>query len=146
MRSESFRDLKREIESIYRGLLRRRDERLRSIAKPLDLVEWTEANRLLKGQPFSFVDRDYLPPIYRDNHSNILVVKARQMEMTEFLVNWLIYNLTTHPNTVGIYCAPRADQVSRFSRDRLRRAIKDSPQLRHNLEVAREEEGKPCRS
>jgi len=142
MRSESFRDLKREIESIYRGLLKRREERLQSIAKPLDLVEWTEANRALKGQPFSFVDRDYLLPIYRDNHSNILVVKARQMEMTEFLVNWLIHNLTTHPNTVGIYCAPRADQVSRFSRDRLRRAIKDSPQLRHNLEVAREEEGK----
>jgi len=64
------------------------------------------------------------------------------MEMTEYLVNWLLYNLLTHPNTVGIYTAPRADQVSRFSRDRLRRAIKDSPVLRHNLEIARKEEGR----
>ena len=107
-----------------------------------DPVQWTEKCRILKGQPFSFQDRDYLLPIYRDTHPNLVVVKARQMEMTEMLVNWLLFNLTAHRHTTALYTAPRADQVSRFSRDRIRKAIKDSPQLRHNLEVAREEEGK----
>jgi len=71
-----------------------------------------------------------------------LVVKARQMEMTEMLVNWLLFNLSKYSNTTALYTAPRADQVSRFSRDRIRRAIMDSRSLCRSLEVAREEEGK----
>jgi len=105
-------------------------------------VEWTEANRVLKGEPFSFQDRPYLLPLYRDTSSHIIVVKGRQIELTEWIVSWLLQNLTTFSHTVGIYTAPRADQVRRFSRDRMRKAIKDAPLLRHNLEVAREEEGK----
>jgi len=58
------------------------------------------------------------------------------------LVNWLLFNLSKYSNTTALYTAPRADQVSRFSRDRIRRAIKDSPSLRRNLEVARKGEGK----
>ena len=114
----------------------------RGVGQWTDPVQWAEHCRLLKGEPFSFQDRDYLLPIYRDNHPNVIVVKARQMEMTEMLVNWLLFNLSRHPHSTAIYTAPRADQVSRFSRDRIRKAIKDSPSLRHNLQVAREEEGK----
>jgi hypothetical protein len=92
---------------------------------------------VLKGQPFSFEDREYLLPIYRDRASRIVIVKARQLEMTEWAVNWLLHNLTTHPFTTAIYCAPRMDQVSRFSQDRFRRAILDSPQLRGIILEAR---------
>jgi hypothetical protein len=76
-------------------------------------------------------------PIYRDEASRIIVVKARQMEMTEFAVNSLLHNLTAHPFTTAIYTAPRMDQVSRFSQDRFRRAILDSPQLRGIILEAR---------
>jgi len=34
------------------------------------------------------------------------------------------------------------DQVSYFSRDRLRKGIEDGPVFRHNMETAQEEEGK----
>jgi hypothetical protein len=60
------------------------------------------------------------------------------MEMTEWIVNWLLQNLLSNPFTVGIYTAPRMDQVSRFSRDRFRRAILDSPTLRELMSMARE--------
>jgi hypothetical protein len=54
------------------------------------------------------------------------------MEMTEYIVNWLLQKLTTYPNTTAIYTAPRMDQVSRFSQDRFKTAIRTSPIL-YNL-------------
>jgi len=108
---------------------------------PVDPVKWVEENRILKGQPFSFRDRPYLHSIYWDNSSRIVITKARQMEMTEFIVNWLLYNLTSLPHTIGIYTAPRFDQVSRFSRDRIRRALLDSPVLRRRMSQDKEDMG-----
>jgi hypothetical protein len=58
--------------------------------------------------------------------------------MTEWIVNWLLHNLLTYPFTTAIYTAPRMDQVSRFSRDRFRRAIIDAPGLRGNISQIRE--------
>ena len=89
--------------------------------KPQDPVQWTVQNRILKGEPFSFEDRPYLLPLYRDTSWRIIIKKSRQMEMTEWIVNWLLQNLLANPHTTAIYAAPRADQVSQFSRDRLRR-------------------------
>jgi hypothetical protein len=95
--------------------------------------------RWIKDKPFSFRDRPYLLPIYRDKAPRIIIVKARQMEMTEWAVNWLIHNLMTHPSTTAIYTAPRMDQVSRFSQDRFRRAILDAPKLRDILAHPRDQ-------
>jgi len=100
---------------------------------PTDPVQWTGEIRILKGTPFSFENRDYLLPIYRDTAPRLIVVKSRQMEMTEWAVNWLLHNLLTHPFTTAIYTAPRMDQVSRFSQDRFRKAILDAPKLRDIL-------------
>ncbi|MCW4032067.1 MAG: phage terminase large subunit family protein [Candidatus Bathyarchaeota archaeon] len=104
-----------------------------SLPPPSDPVEWTKEYRILKGKPFSFQDRDYLFPIYRDTSHRIVIVKSRQMEMTEWIVNWLLIKLTNNPFTTGIYTAPRMDQVSRFSQDRFRAAILDSEKLREYL-------------
>jgi len=106
----------------------------------MDPVTWTRSMRTLKGEPFSFEDREYLLPLYRDTSPRIIIVKARQMEMTEWAVNWLLHNTLAHPFTTAIYTAPRMDQVSRFSQDRFRRAILDSPQLREIIHKAREQE------
>jgi len=124
------------------AVLMRESSLLTETARWTDPVEWAERCRILKGRSFSFKDRPYLLPLYRDTHGHIIVVKGRQMELTEWMVNWLLQNLTTYRDTIGLYTAPRADQVSRFSRDRMRKAIKESPVLRHNLETARKEEGK----
>jgi len=63
------------------------------------------------------------------------------MEMTEWIVNWILQNLLANPFTTAIYTAPRADQVSQFSRDRLRRqGILDSSTLRRKLAYLTKEE------
>ena len=86
---------------------------------PGDIVEWTEQIRMIKGQNFSFAGRPYLPPIYRDTSKEIYIVKPRQMEITEYGVNWLLYNLIMNPSTVGLYLSDRQDHVSVFSKLRL---------------------------
>jgi hypothetical protein len=63
------------------------------------------------------------------------------MELTETGVNWLLYNLTNHAYTTAIYAAPRMDQVSRFSRDRLKPAISTSSNLFRLLGSPTEEPG-----
>lgn len=98
---------------------------------PSDIVQWVEEVRMIKGNKFSFENRPYLPPIYRDTSKEIYIVKPRQMEITEFAVNWLLYQLLTHPSTVGLYLSDRQDHVSIFSRLRLHSwGIDQSPVLK----------------
>ena len=134
MRLPTSSELEEKYSTIYNELLRQ-ESLLDALAKPkpTDPVQWTKQNRILKGEPFSFQDRDYLLPIYRDNAHRIIIVKSRQMEMTEWIVNWLLHKLLSNPHTTAIYTAPRMDQVSRFSHDRFRRAIMDSPTLEDQL-------------
>jgi len=84
-----------------------------------DPVTWTEQVRFLGGKPFSFKDREYLKDIYRDTCQRMFIVKPRQMEITEFALNWLLYNLDRNPFTVGLYMSDRQDHVSIFSKLRL---------------------------
>jgi len=85
-----------------------------------DIVKFTEQTRNLKGQPFSFKERDYLLPIYRDKAKEIYIVKGRQTEITEFALNWLLFNLIQNPGTVGLYLSDRDSHTSKFSNLRLR--------------------------
>lgn len=95
-----------------------------------DIVTWTKQVRKLEGQPFSFENREYLLPIYRDPSKEIYIVKSRQMEITEFALNWLLFLLTKNPNTVGLYTTDRKDHVSAFSKLRLhQRGIDQSEKL-----------------
>ncbi|MGI0101823.1 MAG: phage terminase large subunit family protein [Nitrosotalea sp.] len=96
---------------------------------PQDLVEWAEKVRWLKGVPFRLDGREYLLDIYRDKSQEINIVKARQMELTEFGLNWLYYNLIMHPYATGLYMSDRQSHVEIFSQ-RLRNAVKESPSLK----------------
>ena len=100
----------------------------------LDIVEWTEKYRTIKGKRFSFEKRDYLKQIYRDPAKEIYIAKPRQMEITEFAINWLLYYLLKYPNTVGLYVTDRHDHISVFSKTRLRKAISGSKFLRSQVE------------
>lgn len=86
---------------------------------PDDPVEFTQKVRLLQGKPFSFDDRPYLLPLYRDTAKEICIVKPRQMEITEFALNWLLFKLVKNPGTVGLYLSDRDIHVSAFSTLRL---------------------------
>ncbi len=94
-----------------------------SAVQPSDIVEWVQKYRKINGKKFSFENREYLLPIYRDVAKEIYVVKARQMEVTELAANWMLYNLLKHPNTTGIYTTDRADHITVFSKERLRKKI-----------------------
>ncbi|MGI0006732.1 MAG: hypothetical protein ACREAR_01905 [Nitrosotalea sp.] len=94
---------------------------------PDNLIDWTIAVRKIQGQQFSFEGREFLKSIYADQNKRIMIVKSRQMEMTEFAINWLLFNLSKNPNTVGIYITDTQKHVSIFSKMRLRgRAIGES--------------------
>lgn len=110
------------------------------ILASVDPVSWIEKNRILKGKPFSFVGRDYLLQPYRDEYQNIIFMKGRQVEMSEFSENWLLHKLDAHPYTVGLHAFPRAAQAQKFSKQRLQSAIMDSAYIKnwndvHNSEL-----------
>ena len=67
------------------------------ILSDIDPISWIESRRILKGQPFSFEKRDYLLQPYRDEYQNIIFMKGRQVEMSEFSMNWLLNKLDRHP-------------------------------------------------
>jgi hypothetical protein len=95
----------------------------------VDPVTWTEKNRILKGKSFSFENRSYLHQIYRDEYRDIIVYKGRQVEMSEFSMNWLLNKLDKHAYTTGLHAFPRDGQCLKFSKQRLENAIKDSEYL-----------------
>ena len=99
------------------------------IISNVDPVVWTETNRILKGQPFSFKGRDYLLQPYRDNYQDLIFYKGRQVEMSEFSMNWLMRKLHEHPYTAGLHAFPRDNQAHKFAKQRLDSAIKDSKKI-----------------
>lgn len=106
------------------------DDDVKDILAKIDPVSWTETRRVLKGEPFQFTDRQYLMQVYRDDYPNIIIMKGRQVEMSEFSMNWLLRKLDQYPYTTGLHAFPRATQAQRFSKQRLDAAIKDSPILK----------------
>lgn len=105
------------------------DEDIKDILATVDPVSWTESRRILKGEPFSFEDRAYLLQPYRDDFPHLIFMKGRQVEMSEFSMNWLLRKLDQYPYTTGLHAFPRATQAQRFSKQRLSAAIHDSPYI-----------------
>ena len=97
---------------------------------PTDPVSWTECVRVLRGKSFTFEDREYLHQIYRDDAKEVYVMKGRQTEMSEMLVNKILYNAYLHPGTIHLYISDRQSHTSKFSNLRVRDwALKASPHL-----------------
>lgn len=96
----------------------------------LDRVRWTQTVRTVQGAPWSFKDREYLFDIYHDESKVIVIKKARQLEITEFLVNTILYYAIERPGSTILYSSARGDQVGRVSRDRVAAAIRTSDYVR----------------
>lgn len=122
----SEQDNNNELAQLTAAISALSDEDVKDILATIDPVSWTESRRILKGQPFSFKDREYLLQPYRDDYPNIIFMKGRQVEMSEFSMNWLLRKLDKHPYTAGLHAFPRAAQAQKFSKQRLDAAIKDS--------------------
>jgi len=70
--------------------------------------------------------RNYLFEIYRDKHPRIVVVTGRQVEKSTMARNKIIADMHTNEGLTALYTAPRSEQVSRFSSERIRIAMRDS--------------------
>jgi len=93
----------------------------------LDPVTWTEQTRFVRGDKFTFDDREYLHQIYRDTAKRIYVKKGRQTEISEWLINMILINAWKYPGTVHVYIADRQSHSYKFSNQRMKiEAIKHS--------------------
>lgn len=102
-----------------------------------DLWYWTKQMRYIKGEKWSFehngVERKYLKQIYRDTSKDLLIVKGRQVEFTEFATNRVLQFASTHKKTTSLYTFPSGDLCATFGNQRIKEALFDSPRLRDQL-------------
>lgn len=70
--------------------------------------------------------RNYLFQMYRDNDPRIVVVTGRQVEKSTMCRNKILADMNTNEGLTALYSAPRAEQVSRFSAERVKNAMRDS--------------------
>jgi hypothetical protein len=103
--------------------------------REVDPVRFIEKYRTIKGKEFRIVGqgRDYLVDFYRymcvgalKDKKPTVVVKGRQVEMTEAALNISLYYLCNYKFFTALHSFPRDSQVSRFSTQRLQGALRDS--------------------
>ena len=70
--------------------------------------------------------RNYLFQMYRDKDPRIVVVTGRQVEKSTMCRNKILADMNTNEGLTALYSAPRAEQVSRFSAERVKNAMRDS--------------------
>lgn len=110
---------------------RKKHEKKKVILEPIpkNILEFVENYRTIKGKPYSLKGREFLIKPYLESAQQINIVKARQMGVTEFGMNWLFFHLLTHPGTCGLYVTDRQDHVLVFA-DRIHEAIFSSEKLK----------------
>ncbi len=101
----------------------------------LDPIHFIEHHRKVKGKNFKILGtgREYLIELYRyacigcmKDKRPVVIVKGRQVEMTETALNISLYFLKNFHDFTVLHAFPRSEQVSRYSKDRLSLALKDS--------------------
>jgi hypothetical protein len=70
--------------------------------------------------------RKYLFDIYRETHPRVIVVTGRQVEKSTAARNKIIADMNTNEGLTALYSAPRAEQVARFSAERIKIGMRDS--------------------
>jgi hypothetical protein len=70
--------------------------------------------------------RNYLFQMYRDKHPRVVVVTGRQVEKSTMCRNKILADMCTNEGLTALYTAPRQEQVSRFSSERVKNAMRDS--------------------
>lgn len=70
--------------------------------------------------------RNYLFDMYRDEHPRIVILTGRQVEKTSMCRNKILADMHLNEGLSALFASPRAEQVSRFSAERIDNAIRDS--------------------
>lgn len=117
----------------------------------LDVMAWTEKNRLLSGKPFRYDDagvsmmrgekdgplttapRPYLNKVLKDTVQDKSIIKCRQSEFTESEISDNIYLSCTRPNTMVRHIFPIASVANQVAKERIHPSIMNSPSVRVRL-------------
>lgn len=96
----------------------------------LSLLDWCLEHRpwLKTGLRLDLETHAYLRGLYADECREMVILKAGQMGISEYLLSWLLWNADEHKAT-GLYVFPTDTHVSDFSAARLGQAIEASPYL-----------------
>jgi len=107
----------------------------RRLIKPVndtdpDPVKWLEANRFLKGKPYTFRNHEFLIDIARDKTKSVYLAKGRQLGATELAVGLLLHFATLNPGTVSLYITSNLERAKFFSKYRLKsQTVQTSPKI-----------------
>lgn len=95
-----------------------------------NLLKWMKDNNFKKnGEPFSFEDYPFMIPIYADPHPDKTIMKASQLSVTEFGVNFALACCSVLNGTSVIYTMPAKPDASRLSKQRISTVVAENKHL-----------------
>jgi len=96
---------------------------------PDSLLDWALAHRFLQGKPMRLTPA--LQDLCRDDHAFIVIQKAAQVFVSEYLINVALWVADTGQGDRGnaLYVMPTQTQTDDFSQARFDKAIAESPYL-----------------
>lgn len=120
---------------IRERLMKASPEELRAARRRFDPVAWamTTARIMLPKGRFSFVDREFLVPVYKDMHNEIVVIKGAQMGFSTMSIIRSLWAATSFPLSV-IYTFPTKGDVSTFTAARINPIISQSMFLNERIQ------------
>jgi hypothetical protein len=100
---------------------------------PNSLLDWTLAYRFLQGRPMDLTPAFW--DLYRDDHPFIVIQKAAQVFVSEYLINTALWVADTGQGGRGnaLYVMPTQNQMDDFSQARFDKAIGESEYLQGRL-------------
>jgi hypothetical protein len=112
---------------------------------PDSLLDWTLAHRSFRGRPMRLIPA--LAELYEDRHEFVVIQKAAQVGISEFLINTALWAADTAQGDRGnaLYVMPTQTQVNDFSQARFDKAIGESDYLSSRLHPPPPQEGGPAR-
>ena len=101
--------------------------------EPNNLLQWSLAHRFFHGQPMALTPA--LRGIYEDTHPFVVIQKAAQIQVSEYMVNTALWAADTLQGSRGValFVMPTEKQVDDFSQARFDKAISDSSYLQSRL-------------
>ena len=105
---------------------------------PNNLLDYAEGYRLMGGEPLRLIP--CLQDIYRDTHPFLVIQKAAQVFITEYLITLVLWIADTGQGGRGgaLYVMPTQRDVEDLSQSRLDKAISDSEYLLSRLKQPRQ--------
>ena len=106
-----------------------------SLLEEVCFYEWIAnlSPRLETGAHFTFEDHEYLLPLYKDEHRDIVFQKASQVCISTYGIFDCLFRVMEYGNT-AIFYQPTATHVFEFSKTRFAPIIEGNPYIRKSIE------------